>query len=152
MIIPIICNQRRHMPSHWHRRMHSSLHRRRTKRTDVWNLPKMLRAIVWPVGEEREVTFWVQCCKTTVPCTCVLSGLLLIVVWLCCDGQWLRPEDSQQNWGVLWLYTWDALCGLNTTTCHSFIWLPPVAAMYLITVGGVLLRVSWCQTQLDQQK
>lgn len=126
------------MPSHWHRRMQSSLHRRRTRRTDVWSLPRMLQAMVWPVGEEREVRFWVQLCKLTVPYTCFISGLTLIAIWCWCAGKWQRPPDFQQLWSAYWVYTWDMLCGPSVTECNSFAWLPPLVGVYMLTLGWIL--------------
>ena len=129
------------MPSHWYSRMPTSLHRRRTKHVKGWNLPRVLRSIVFPVGEEAEISFWVSWLRISLPCTCLMSAVLLWGIWIRQGGQWKRPPDYQSTWWPGLVYTWDCLCGAEALSCASFRWLLPVTGTYCAMLGFLMIQI-----------
>ena len=64
----------------------------RNRRTVPWTLARVLKQIVWPVGEHREITFWVQIAGATLPTSLVLASFCLLWYWpvpLWRGPQWL---------------------------------------------------------------
>lgn len=130
-----------HMPSHWYNRMSTSTHRRRTKHVQRWSLAKVLQSIVFPVGEEVEITFWVSWLRVSLPYSCLLIGLLSCGIWMYMGGTWHRSVDYKQTWWPVLVYTWDCLCGAEAYWCASFEWLVPAIALYFCMLAWLLFRI-----------
>ena len=132
--------------------MASSLHRRRTRRTEPWSLARVFKLMVWPVGEERELAFWAWGLQTTLPCTCLVGSGLLLALWAWAGGSWVLPaahiEALQGEWHPAWIYTWTVLCGGEATQCACFAWLPPLVSIYLFVLG-LMLRAIWAPAHVS---
>ena len=134
----------------WLHRKANSLHRRRTKRTIPWTLARILKVLVFPVGEECELSFWAFCLQSTLPGTCVVSSILLLALWTLLGGRWVLPathiNNLQTEWHPAWIYTWINLCGASATECACFVWLPPLVSIYLFILG-CMLQIIWTKNK-----
>ena len=100
---------------------------------------------MWPVGEEREITFWVDSFRVFLPImlNVAAAGLLLLYAWTLgrLDKSDVKPVSAFIGQTPVDA-AWDAFCGAKAESCACFLWLPPLISLLMLLLARVITIVS----------